>query len=73
MTKAVQKIMLSPSRDIPFNKLVLSRRTFAMVKLNASSSPFHASRRKALAVRIATSFFFLVSTEVHWPLRAPVV
>ena len=25
MTKAVQKITLSPSRDIPFNKLVLSQ------------------------------------------------
>jgi ParB family chromosome partitioning protein len=25
MTKAIQKITLSPSRDIPFNKLVLSQ------------------------------------------------
>lgn len=32
MTKAVQKITLSPSRDIPFNKLVLSQSNVRHVK-----------------------------------------
>src|SRR6266702_2621104 len=36
-----------------------------MVKLNESSSLRHTSLRNALAVRIATSFFLLVSTEVR--------
>jgi hypothetical protein len=31
MTKAIQRITLSPSRDIPFNKLVLSRSTVRCV------------------------------------------
>jgi hypothetical protein len=31
MTKAIQKITLSPSRDIPFNKLVLSQSTVCYV------------------------------------------
>ena len=31
MTKAIQKITLSPSRDIPFNKLVLSQLTVRCV------------------------------------------
>lgn len=36
MTKAVQKIALSPSCDIPFNKLVLSRRNVRPVKAGVS-------------------------------------
>jgi ParB family chromosome partitioning protein len=32
MTKAVQKITLSPSRDIPFNKLLLSQSNVRRVK-----------------------------------------
>ncbi len=32
MTKAVQKITLSPSRDIPFNKLVLSQSNVRRIK-----------------------------------------
>ncbi|MCK1450259.1 hypothetical protein IVB36_04895 [Bradyrhizobium sp. 35] len=36
MTKAVQKITLSPSRDIPFNKLVLSQSNVRHVKAGIS-------------------------------------
>jgi ParB family chromosome partitioning protein len=36
MAKAVQKIMLSPSRDIPFNKLVLSQSNVRRVKAGIS-------------------------------------
>ncbi|MBB4364302.1 ParB family chromosome partitioning protein [Bradyrhizobium sp. CIR18] len=36
MTKAVQKITLSPSRDIPFNKLVLSQSNVRRVKTGVS-------------------------------------
>jgi ParB family chromosome partitioning protein len=36
MTKAVQKITLSPSRDIPFNKLVLSQSNVRRVKVGVS-------------------------------------
>src|SRR5437667_7910292 len=36
MTKAVQKISLSPSRDIPFNKLVLSQSNVRRVKAGVS-------------------------------------
>lgn len=36
MTKAVQKITLSPSRDIPFNKLVLSQSNVRHVKADVS-------------------------------------
>jgi ParB family transcriptional regulator, chromosome partitioning protein len=36
MTKAVQKIALSPSRDIPFNKLVLSQANVRRVKAGIS-------------------------------------
>ena len=34
MAKAVQKITLSPSRDIPFNKLVLSQSNVRRVKVS---------------------------------------
>ena len=36
MTQAVQKITLSPSRDIPFNKLVLSQSNVRRVKAGVS-------------------------------------
>src|SRR6202008_1282300 len=36
MAKAVQKIKLSPSRDIPFNKLVLSQSTVRRIKAGIS-------------------------------------
>ena len=36
MTKAIQKITLSPSRDIPFNKLVLSQSNLRRVKAGVS-------------------------------------
>lgn len=36
MTKTVQKITLSPSRDIPFNKLVLSQSNVRHVKTGIS-------------------------------------
>jgi ParB family chromosome partitioning protein len=36
MTRAVQKITLSPSRDIPFNKLVLSQSNVRRVKAGVS-------------------------------------
>ncbi len=36
MTKAVQKITLSPSRDIPFNELVLSQLHVRHVKASVS-------------------------------------
>src|SRR5216684_5835375 len=36
MTKAVQKITLSPSRDIPFNKLLLSQSNVRRVKAGVS-------------------------------------
>ena len=36
MAKAVEKIMLSPSRDIPFNKLVLSQSNVRRVKAGVS-------------------------------------
>jgi len=36
MAKAVQKIKLSPSRDIPFNKLVLSQSNVRRVKAGIS-------------------------------------
>lgn len=36
MTKAVQKITLSPSRDIPFNKLVLCQSNVRRVKAGVS-------------------------------------
>ena len=36
MAKAVQKIKLSPSRDIPFNKLVLSQKNVRKIKAGIS-------------------------------------
>ena len=36
MTRAVRKITLSPSRDIPFNKLVLSQSNVRRVKAGVS-------------------------------------
>ena len=36
MAKAVQKITLSPSRDIPFNKLVLSQSNVRRIKAGIS-------------------------------------
>ena len=36
MTKAVQKITLSPSRDIPFNKLRLSQSNVRRIKSKIS-------------------------------------
>ncbi|MGL4556113.1 MAG: ParB/RepB/Spo0J family partition protein, partial [Afipia sp.] len=36
MATAVQKIKLSPSRDIPFNKLVLSQSNVRRVKAGVS-------------------------------------
>src|SRR5262249_5200506 len=36
MTRAVQKIKLSPSRDVPFNKLVLSQSNVRRVKAGVS-------------------------------------
>jgi ParB family chromosome partitioning protein len=36
MTKAVQKITLSPSRDIPFDKLVLSQSKVWRIKAGVS-------------------------------------
>ena len=36
MAKAVQKIKLSPSRDIPFNKLVLSQKNVRRIKAGIS-------------------------------------
>lgn len=36
MASAVQKIKLSPSRDIPFNKLVLSQSNVRRVKAGVS-------------------------------------
>ena len=36
MAKAVEKITLSPSRDIPFNKLVLSQSNVRLVKAGLS-------------------------------------
>ncbi|MDH6264610.1 hypothetical protein M2427_008573 [Bradyrhizobium sp. BR13661] len=36
MTKAVQKITLSPSRDIPFNKLVLGQSNVRRIKAGVS-------------------------------------
>ena len=36
MAKAVQKINLSPSRDIPFNKLVLSQSNVRRIKAGIS-------------------------------------
>jgi ParB family chromosome partitioning protein len=33
MASAVQKIKLSPSRDIPFNKLVLSQSNYPVVRI----------------------------------------
>jgi ParB family chromosome partitioning protein len=37
MTKAVQKITLSPSRDIPFDKLVLSQSNVRRIKAGVVS------------------------------------
>ena len=37
MTKAVQKITLSPSRDIPFDKLVLSQPNVRRIKAGVSA------------------------------------
>ena len=36
MAKAVQKIKLSPSRDVPFNKLVLSQKNVRRIKAGIS-------------------------------------
>ena len=41
MATAVQKITLSPSRDIPFNKLVLSQSNVRRVKRSVSTTLIH--------------------------------
>jgi ParB family transcriptional regulator, chromosome partitioning protein len=46
MTKAVQKITLSPSRDIPFNKLVLSQSNVRRVKAGVSIEQLAESMRR---------------------------
>ncbi|TYO61389.1 ParB/RepB/Spo0J family partition protein [Bradyrhizobium hipponense] len=56
MTKAVQKISLSPSRDIPFNKLVLSQSNVGRVKAGVSidqlaESIAHRTLLQSLSVR----------------------
>jgi hypothetical protein len=50
MAKAVQKIKLSPSRDIPFNKLVLSQSNVRRVKAGISIEDLaeDIARRKLL-------------------------
>jgi hypothetical protein len=50
MAKAVQKIKLSPSRDIPFNKLVLSQSNARRVKAGISIEDLaeDIARRKLL-------------------------
>jgi ParB family transcriptional regulator, chromosome partitioning protein len=37
MTKAIQKITLSPSRDIPFDKLVLNQSNVRRIKAGVSA------------------------------------
>ncbi len=49
MTKAVQKIILSPSRDIPFNKLVLSQSNVRRVKAGISIEQLAEKYRAAYA------------------------
>lgn len=51
MTKAVQKITLSPSRDIPFNKLVLSQSNVRRVKAGVSIEQLAKALRSALSCR----------------------
>ena len=48
MAKAVEKITLSPSRDIPFNKLVLSQSNVRRVKAGVSIEDLAASLRPSL-------------------------
>ena len=47
MTKSVQKITLSPSRDIPFNKLVLSQSNVRRVKAGVSIEQLAKKHRAA--------------------------
>jgi ParB family transcriptional regulator, chromosome partitioning protein len=48
MTKAVQKITLSPSRDIPFNKLVLSQPNVRRVTAGISIEQLAESAQRTL-------------------------
>ncbi len=50
MATTVQKIKLSPSRDIPFNKLVLSPSNVRRVKVDATGSTVLAKVLERYAV-----------------------
>ena len=50
MATAVQKITLSSSRDIPFNKLVLSQSNVRRVKAGVSIEPCAVSMRPRRAM-----------------------
>ena len=52
MTKAVQKITLSPSRDIPFEKLVLSQSNVRRIKAGVSVRNWPKISRGAGSCRV---------------------
>ena len=54
MAKAVQKIKLSPSRDIPFNKLVLSQKNVRKIKAGISIDDLAEARRKCASRRTSS-------------------
>jgi|GEM_PF-3794060 len=55
MTKTVHKITLSPSRDIPFNKLVLSQSNVRRIKAGVSVEQLAESIAQRTCCRASTS------------------
>ncbi len=51
MAKAAQKITLSPSRDIPFDKLVLSQSNVRRIKAGVSVEDWPKTSRGAACCR----------------------
>ncbi len=76
MAKAVQKIKLSPSRDIPFNKLVLAqsnvRRTKAGISIEDLADQFRAFqtlREQGRSEEDIAAIFFVSINVVKQRLR----
>jgi hypothetical protein len=65
MATAVQKITLSPSRDIPFNKLVLSQSNVRRMKGGVSVEELAEDPPRACC---RASAFDLSSTRLAWRL-----
>ena len=65
MATAVQKITLSPSRDIPFNKLVLSQSNVRRVKAGISIEELAEDIAHVQAIRAGLGDDVMLTVDVN--------